>query len=70
MTSYIIRRLIMMIPILIGISIISFAIMYAAPGKPAIMNLDPEISPEVREAQIERLGLNDPIPVQYVRWIG
>ncbi|OLS39010.1 diguanylate cyclase [Alkalihalophilus pseudofirmus] len=70
MTSYIIRRLIMMIPILIGISIISFAIMYAAPGKPAIMNLDPEISPEVREAQIERLGLNDPIPVQYVRWLG
>ncbi len=60
----------MMIPILFGISVLSFAIMYAAPGKPAILNLDPEISPEVREAQIERLGLNDPIPVQYVRWLG
>jgi peptide/nickel transport system permease protein len=60
----------MMIPILFGISVLSFAIMYAAPGKPAIMNLDPEIPPEVREAQIERLGLNDPIPVQYVRWLG
>ncbi|MDT8858803.1 ABC transporter permease [Alkalihalobacillus sp. MEB130] len=70
MISYIIKRVIMMIPILFGISVLSFAIMYAAPGKPAIMNLDPEISPEVREAQIERLGLNDPIPVQYVRWLG
>ncbi len=60
----------MMIPILFGISVLSFAIMYAAPGKPAIMNLDPEIPPEVRESQIERLGLNDPIPVQYVRWLG
>ncbi len=60
----------MMIPILFGISILSFAIMYAAPGKPAILNLDPEIPPEVREAQAERLGLNDPIPVQYMRWLG
>ncbi len=60
----------MMIPILFGISILSFAIMYAAPGKPAILNLDPEISPEVREAQAERLGLNDPVPVQYMRWLG
>lgn len=70
MISYIIRRVIMMIPILFGISILSFAIMYAAPGKPAILNLDPEIPPEVREAQAERLGLNDPVPVQYFRWLG
>ncbi|WP_332629825.1 ABC transporter permease [Halalkalibacter flavus] len=70
MISYIIKRVVMMIPILFGISVLSFAIMYAAPGKPAIMNLDPEIPPEVRESQIERLGLNDPIPVQYVRWLG
>ncbi|MFC0559266.1 ABC transporter permease [Halalkalibacter alkalisediminis] len=70
MISYIIKRVIMMIPILFGISILSFAIMYAAPGKPAILNLDPEIPPEVREAQAERLGLNDPIPVQYMRWLG
>ncbi|ARK32195.1 ABC transporter permease [Halalkalibacter krulwichiae] len=70
MINYIIKRVIMMIPILFGISILSFAIMYAAPGKPAILNLDPEISPEVREAQAERLGLNDPVPVQYMRWLG
>ncbi|WP_017726226.1 ABC transporter permease [Halalkalibacterium ligniniphilum] len=70
MTTYIIRRVIMMIPILIGISILSFAITYSAPGNPAMMNMDPSISPEVREQQIKRLGLDDPIPVQYVRWMG
>ncbi|KYG30863.1 ABC transporter permease [Alkalihalobacillus trypoxylicola] len=70
MINYIFRRLLMTIPILIGISIISFAIMYSAPGNPAVLNLDPSISPEYREAEIERLGLNDPVPVQYMRWLG
>ncbi|RXJ01107.1 ABC transporter permease [Anaerobacillus alkaliphilus] len=70
MTTYLIRRLVMMIPILFGISVISFAIMYAAPGKPAVMNLDPEISVEDREKQMEKLGLNDPPHIQYINWMG
>ena len=69
MTTYLIRRLVMMIPILFGISIISFAIMYAAPGKPAVMNLDPDISVEDREKQMEKLGLNDPPHIQYLNWM-
>lgn len=70
MTTYIIRRVVMMIPILIGISILSFAIMYAAPGKPTVLNLDPDISVEDRERQMERLGLNDPPHIQYINWMG
>ncbi|MDQ0257807.1 peptide/nickel transport system permease protein [Evansella vedderi] len=70
MTTYIIRRLVMMVPILIGISILSFGIMYAAPGKPTVLNLDPSISVEDRERQMERLGLNDPVHIQYLRWMG
>jgi peptide/nickel transport system permease protein len=70
MTTYLIRRLVMMIPILFGISVISFAIMYAAPGKPAIMNLDPDISVEDRERQMEKLGLNQPPHIQYLNWMG
>ncbi|MFB4161481.1 ABC transporter permease [Geomicrobium sp. JSM 1781026] len=70
MTTYIIRRLIMTIPLLIGISIITFAMMQFAPGNPAILDVDPDIPPEAREAQIEALGLNDPLPVQYARWMG
>ncbi|GAK04792.1 LOW QUALITY PROTEIN: oligopeptide transport system permease protein OppB [Geomicrobium sp. JCM 19037] len=59
MTTYIIRRLIMTIPLLIGISIITFAMMQFAPGNPAVLDVDPDIPPEAREAQIEALGLND-----------
>jgi peptide/nickel transport system permease protein len=70
MTTYLIRRLVMMLPILFGISVISFAIMYAAPGKPAVMNLDPEISVEDRERQMEKLGLNKPPHIQYLNWMG
>ncbi|SDJ25802.1 ABC transporter permease [Natribacillus halophilus] len=70
MTTYIIRRILMTIPILIGISIISFGIMQFAPGEPTALDLDPNISPEDREEQLDEMGLNDPIPVQYVRWAG
>ncbi|EZH66108.1 diguanylate cyclase [Bacillaceae bacterium JMAK1] len=69
MITYIIRRLVMTVPILFGISVVSFAIMMMAPGQPAIIDADPTISPEAREAQIERLGLDDPLPVQYGRWL-
>jgi peptide/nickel transport system permease protein len=70
MLRYAARRLLMMIPILLGISVISFAIMYVAPGQPAVLDLDPSISPQDRARQIEALGLNEPIPVQYAKWLG
>ncbi|UTR13609.1 ABC transporter permease [Salipaludibacillus sp. LMS25] len=70
MLSYIIRRVLMAIPILIGISILTFSVMHLAPGSPSSMMMSPDISPEVRVAFEERYGLNDPIPVQYVKWMG
>lgn len=70
MLHYLIRRLVMTIPILLGISVISFAIMYVAPGQPAVLDLDPSISVEARSRQIEALGLNAPAHVQYGRWLG
>jgi peptide/nickel transport system permease protein len=70
MVNYLARRLLMVVPILFGISLVSFAIMYVAPGQPAVMNLDPTISVEARARQIEALGLNEPPHVQYVRWFG
>lgn len=71
MVSYIIRRIILTIPLLIGISIISFAIVHLAPGDPiSIMMDDAGISAEDKEKFMEAQGLNDPIPVQYVRWLG
>lgn len=70
MLRYALRRIAMMIPILLGISVISFAIMYAAPGQPAVLNLDPSISVQDRARQIEALGLNEPVHVQYLKWLG
>ncbi|QDI91623.1 ABC transporter permease [Salicibibacter halophilus] len=70
MITYIIRRILMTIPILIGISIISFGIMQFAPGEPTVIGIDPNISPEDREAMMEELGLDDPAHIQYVRWMG
>jgi peptide/nickel transport system permease protein len=72
MTRYVVRRLLQMIPLLFGISILLFAVIQAAPGGPeaALLESDRFIDPEVIEAYRERLGVDQPVPVQYARWIG
>jgi peptide/nickel transport system permease protein len=70
MLSYIIRRTLGAIPLLFGITIISFLIIKMAPGDPASLMMDPNISPADKEKFMEKYGLNDPIPVQYVKWVG
>jgi peptide/nickel transport system permease protein len=71
MIAYIIRRLLGIIPLLLGITIISFAIIHLAPGKPVSLqqSLNPKVSLEVR-ARLERLyGLDKPLYVQYLNWL-
>ncbi|MBN6887545.1 peptide/nickel transport system permease protein [Cytobacillus horneckiae] len=70
MISYIIRRTLMAIPLLFGITILSFAIIQAAPGGPTTMMMDPSMKPSDREKFEEKYGLNDPVHVQYVKWLG
>ncbi|MDA7026091.1 ABC transporter permease [Bacillus sp. CLL-7-23] len=70
MISYIIRRTLMSIPILLGITILSFAIMKAAPGDPMALMMDPTISTADRAKFIEKYGLNEPEHVQYLKWLG
>lgn len=71
MVSYIIRRILIIIPLLFGISVISFGIVQMAPGDPVSMmtGMDKNVTPADRQKKIEAYGLNDPIPVQYVRWL-
>ena len=66
------RRVLQMIPLLFGITIILFAVIQAAPGGPegALLESGRFIDPEVIEAYRERLGVDQPVPVQYVRWLG
>lgn len=70
MYQYIIRRILIFIPMLIALSIIVFGLAKAAPGDPFTGKiLDPDVDPKVFEQQREELGLNKPVPVQYVNWV-
>jgi peptide/nickel transport system permease protein len=73
MTTYITRRLLLVLPLLLGISIITFTIINLAPGDPITALIDPNemhvMSQEQLEAAREALGLNKPIPVRYLLWL-
>ena len=70
MWRYILRRLLMLIPVLIGISIFVFLLMYFTPGDPALLMLGEGAPPEQYAALRESMGLDDPVYVQYFRWLG
>ncbi|MDD5166240.1 MAG: ABC transporter permease [Candidatus Omnitrophica bacterium] len=72
MLSYIIRRLLGIIPLLLGITIISFTIIHLAPGKPTTIQqaLNPKVSLEVRERLNKLYGLDKPLYIQYINWLG
>ena len=71
MTKYIIRRLIQAIPVLFGITIVVYAILLAAPGGPTARFAN---NPKFTAADVDKFkkswGLDQPIPVQYCRWMG
>ncbi len=71
MGIYIGRRLLQMVPLLFGISIILFGIIQAAPGGPegVLLETGRFIDPQVIENYRKRLGVDKPVPIQYVRWL-
>jgi peptide/nickel transport system permease protein len=72
MGGYLLRRLVGLLPVLLGITVLSFAVMKLAPGEPtdAALQFNPRASVEARERIEKLLGLDQPLPVQYVRWLG
>jgi peptide/nickel transport system permease protein len=68
MASYIIRSLVQAIPIVIGISVLSFAIVYLTPGSPVDKFRTPRVSPETIARLIHLYGLDQPLPVQFFNW--
>ncbi|MCA1031060.1 ABC transporter permease [Bacillus timonensis] len=70
MVTYIIRRILLAIPLLLGITILSFAIVKMAPGGPGQLLMDPTLKPEDMIKFKEKYGLNDPVHVQYFKWLG
>ncbi|MEO8469938.1 MAG: ABC transporter permease [Chloroflexota bacterium] len=71
MIKYIIRRSIQAIPVLFGITIVVYGILLAAPGGPtAKFNQNPRITQQMKEDFKRAWGLDQPVPVQYCRWMG
>jgi peptide/nickel transport system permease protein len=67
---YVLRRLLAVIPVLLGISTLVFLIMALIPGDPALAILGPYATPERVEELNHELGLDQPIAVRYVTWLG
>ena len=72
MSRYLLRRILQLVPLLLGITIVLFAVIHAAPGGPegALLESGRFIDPAVIESYRQRLGVDRPVPEQYVRWLG
>jgi peptide/nickel transport system permease protein len=67
---YIIHRLITLVPIMIGISILVFLILHLVPGDPVLNMLGTDATDENIKALTAQLGLDKPLPLQYLHWMG
>jgi len=70
MSKYFLRRTLVLIPVLFGISAILFTILVMAPGDPfEELATNPNVPPEVRMNLRAKFGSDDPLPVRYARWV-
>lgn len=70
MTTYILRRLVLLLPVVLIVGVVVFALVHLTPGDPAAVILGDRATAEDIERLRDQLGLNDPLPIQFVRWIG
>ena len=69
MSTYLLRRLLTALPVLMGISVVLFTLLALAPGDPfSELATNPNVPPEVRMNLRKQFGLDDPIALRYVRW--
>jgi peptide/nickel transport system permease protein len=69
MAGYVARRLLQAVPILIGVAVISFSLIYLAPGDPIDRFRTPTIRPEQLQGLIRLYGLDKPLPEQFWSWL-
>jgi peptide/nickel transport system permease protein len=67
---YITKRLLIAIPVFFGISIVVFALVMSMPGDPFSGMLDPAMTAEFKQKLLKMYGYDDPLPLQYVKWLG
>lgn len=72
MTTYIVQRIFQMVPVMLLASVVSFSIIFLLPGDPALLMLGDQLASnrEIYEAKRRELGLDRPIPIQYLDWLG
>ena len=68
--AYALRRLLLAVPVLFGVSVLVFAVLHLAPGDPAAIMLGAQATKEDVVRLHRDLGLDQPLAVQYVRWMG
>src|SRR5438046_1053822 len=69
MSRYLLRRSLVSMPALLGISVVLFTVLALAPGDPfEELATNPNVPPEVRANRRAKFGLDDPLPVRYARW--
>jgi len=69
MTGYVLRRLLLALPVLLGVSVLVFLILHLTPGYPALAVAGPDAPPEVVREVERALGLDQPVYVQYARYL-
>src|ERR1051325_6483290 len=69
MAGYILRRLLLVIPTLIGVSILTFVLSRVVPGDPAKLAAGAQATPEMYAQSRQEFGLDDPLPVQYWNYV-
>ncbi len=70
MTKYLVRRLAGAVPLVLGIATVVFFVVTLAPGDPASLVLNPGMTPEVADQMRANYGLDQPVHVRYVKWMG
>ena len=75
MATYILRRILVGFPVLLGITVVSFIALSLAPGDPLTARMDPSVlaqvqrNPQLLEERRHELGLDQPVPVRYLLWL-
>src|SRR5215831_2920689 len=70
MWAYIVRRLLYAVPILLGVSMLVFALIHLAPGDVVDLLVPPEVPKEIADSLRARFALDQPIYIQYLAWLG
>ena len=69
MLSYILRRILLATPILLGVALVCFMLVQMAPGDPLVSVMPPDASEALREQLVKAYGFDKPLPVQFGLWI-